>query len=74
MKAGDVHPEDPNVVRMHGYTVQYFVETKGLDGICSGCPVELVWDYEQCEGENPCGSGFVWYGEHIAAVNKVRNK
>jgi hypothetical protein len=72
-KAGDKHPNDPNVIRMPcGAAGRLLGETH----LCKGCPVDLIaapYDDSLCQ-EHPCGSQYVWYGEHIAAVNKVRNK
>ena len=76
MKEGDVHPEDPNVVRMPWKDAAVLLGETHLQHCCKGCPIDLIADKDDdslCQ-EHPCGSQFVWYGEHIAAVNKVRNK
>jgi hypothetical protein len=76
MQEGDVHPNDPNVRRVYLSTAGVLLGTKKLTECCRGCPIDLVAapdDDSLCK-EHPCGKEFAWYGEHIAAVNKVRNK
>jgi hypothetical protein len=68
MNAGDIHPKYPDVVRVRMAGMGHHV--------CRGCPIDLGTDPEDDSlcGEHPCGTDFVWYSEHIAAVNKVRRR
>ena len=57
MKEGDEHPDYPDVRRVPvGKTFEPHP--------CVGCPVPHTPELD-CT----CGTGFVWYGEHMRVIN-----
>ena len=59
MQEGDVHPDYPEVFRISVKRAPHMRP-------CVGCPVPHTPELN-CD----CGSGFVWYGEHMRTINLI---
>jgi hypothetical protein len=71
-KAGDVFPHDPEVIRITTEEVRRLHPDRHF---CIGCPLNLLMDSHDDDSlciEYPCGSGFVWYGQHVAVVTRIK--
>ena len=74
MKAGDVHPKFPDVVRV---SVSEFKATwhDPRDPPCIGCPSflgEATFDMD-CAVDS-CGDGYIWFGESVRVINKLHRQ
>lgn len=69
MKAGDIHPQFPDVIRM---TIEdRRSATPSLERLCLGCPAFSAAVFGLGCFEYECGGGYVWFGEAVKVVNQI---